>query len=74
MEGLEQQKMEQLELLRRLEEERQALEKEYYRVQQQMLITGIGEMEQDNIATEEDKPTAPETEPAVRFLYIYIYF
>ncbi|PIO25479.1 hypothetical protein AB205_0085360, partial [Aquarana catesbeiana] len=67
MEGLERQKMEQLELLRRLEEERRALEEEYYRVQQQMHITGRGEIEQDSSVTEEeeeDKPMAPETEPA----------
>lgn len=78
MEGLERQKMEQLELLRRLEEERRALEEEYYRVQQQMHITGRGEIEQDSSVTEEeeeDKPMAPETEPAVRICVIlFIYF
>ncbi|KAM5181471.1 centrosomal protein of 295 kDa [Mantella aurantiaca] len=64
MEDLEQQKMEQLELLRRLEEERRALEEEYFRVQQ-MRVTSRREIEQDSSRVAEEevaKPVAPESE------------
>nr|DBA32458.1 TPA: hypothetical protein GDO54_000250 [Pyxicephalus adspersus] len=67
MEDLDRQKMEQLELLRKLEEEKQALEEEYCRVQQQMQAANKRDIEQDGtVAAEEEgaKPAVPETESA----------
>ncbi|XP_018412313.1 PREDICTED: centrosomal protein of 295 kDa [Nanorana parkeri] len=69
MADLERQKIEQLELLRRLEEERRGVEEEYCRVQQQMQVTNRKEMEKESsVAAEEEgaKSAAPEsTEPSV---------
>ncbi|XP_068122910.1 centrosomal protein of 295 kDa isoform X2 [Hyperolius riggenbachi] len=63
MEGLERQKMEQLELLKRLEEERGALEEEYSRMQLHMQEARRRDMEQESsTAIQEEESELPASE------------